>query len=41
MSVRLPGVKNGKRIGMKLNIVANAVKETNETNQPRISESII
>ena len=41
MSVRLPGVKNGKRIGMKLNIVANAVEEINETNQYTISTSII
>jgi hypothetical protein len=31
----------GEELGMKLNIVLNAVKETNETNQSRISESII
>jgi len=32
VSVRLRGVKNGKKVGMKLNIVANAVEEINETN---------
>ena len=39
--VRSLGVKNGKRTGMKLNIVANAVEETNETSQSRIPKSTI
>ena len=44
VNFRLLGVKNGRRIGLKLNIVVDVVKETNETNetnQPHISESII
>ena len=41
MNDHLRGVKNGKKIGKKLNIVANAVEETNEKNQHHISAPVI
>jgi len=37
----IPGVKNGKKIGKKLNIAVNAAEERNEKSQLNISTPII
>ncbi len=36
-SAIIPGVKNGKKIGKKLNIAVNAAEERNEKSQLNIS----